>query len=341
MEWCNDECIRLNHEYQQEEVLWNPKHAFYFSKIKKQDAGEKISKQLNKNPEEIKKKTLSLLGSFRREKAKGKKTMRTGTGRKDVYTSKWFAFEAFQFLLDRDDPRPTLNTDNLFCQGNAPFSIKYVANSSLISCAVIFDLRGIFLRGCNGWSFCLQCPSIKRPPSSLSKQPGGLNKYMKLTQNHFLFLYNRQIKEKKRVSDKCIEEAIEILKRPYPTLTTPDEWSVYGQHLANKLRKYTPHTSSIVQHYFNNILFEADMGKYDVDNRHNIVQQPQYSRFYTYSTPSATFSQSSPLSRPPLHYLQMNHFMSFIRQYLKLMLQQNHITTVLKLGQTHFVNIIL
>lgn len=113
MEWSNDECIQLIQEYQLEEVLWNPKHAFYFSKTKKQDAWEKISKHINRNPEEIKKKALSLLGSFRREKARGKKTMGTGTGRKEVYTSKWFAFEAFQFLLDRDDPRPTLNTDNV------------------------------------------------------------------------------------------------------------------------------------------------------------------------------------------------------------------------------------
>jgi len=70
MEWCNDECIRLNHEYQQEEVLWNPKHAFYFSKIKKQDAGEKISKQLNKNPEEIKKKNVELIRIFSPRKGK-------------------------------------------------------------------------------------------------------------------------------------------------------------------------------------------------------------------------------------------------------------------------------
>lgn len=102
-------------------------------------------------------------------------------------------------------------------------------------------------------------------------------------------------KTKSQVSDKCIEEAMELLKRPYPTLTTPDEWSVYGQHLANKFRKYSSRTSFIVQHRFNNILSEADMGNYDiVDN--NIVQQLQYSNFHSYSTPSATFSQSSPLS---------------------------------------------
>jgi len=80
MEWSNVDCIQLIQEYQQEEVLWNPKHVFYFSKTKKQDAWEEIGKKLNKNPEEVKKKALSLLEFYRREKAKGKKTMGTGTG---------------------------------------------------------------------------------------------------------------------------------------------------------------------------------------------------------------------------------------------------------------------
>jgi len=80
MEWCNEDCIQLIQEYESEQVLWNPKHAFYFSKTKKQDAWEAIAKKLNKNTEDIRKKASSLLGSYRRKKAKGKKTMGTGTG---------------------------------------------------------------------------------------------------------------------------------------------------------------------------------------------------------------------------------------------------------------------
>ncbi|CAI6376200.1 unnamed protein product [Macrosiphum euphorbiae] len=264
MEWCNVDCIQLIQEYQQEEVLWNPKHAFYFSKTKKQDAWEEIGKKLNKNPEEVKKKALSLLGSYRREKAKGKKTMGTGTGRKDVYVSKWFAFEAFQFLLDRDDPRPTLSTDN-----------EDVLNES----GDVHD-------------------SDDLPECELTQQEQEIN-----PESFSIPEQPTRKKKKTQVSDKCIEDAIEILKRPYPTLSTPDDWSVYGQHLANKLRKYTPHASSIVQHYFNNILFEADMGKFDLPNSH-VLQQPQYPNFNSYSTPSATFSQSSPLSSTtsPYHY---------------------------------------
>lgn len=78
--WRNEDCIQLIQEYQLKPVLWNPKNEFYFSKIKKQDAWEEIGKNMKKNTEEIKKKALSLLGSFRREKAKGKKSMGTGKG---------------------------------------------------------------------------------------------------------------------------------------------------------------------------------------------------------------------------------------------------------------------
>lgn len=31
-------------------------------------------------------------------------------GRDDVYESPWFAFKSFAFMMDRDTPRPTLNT---------------------------------------------------------------------------------------------------------------------------------------------------------------------------------------------------------------------------------------
>lgn len=41
-----------------------------------------------------------------------------------------------------------------------------------------------------------------------------------------------------------------------------DSCDVYSEHVAMKLRKYNERTRSIVQHLFNNILFEADMGKY-------------------------------------------------------------------------------
>lgn len=42
-----------------------------------------------------------------------------------------------------------------------------------------------------------------------------------------------------------------------------DSCDVYGEHVAMKLRNYNERTRSIVQHLTNNILFEADMGKFN------------------------------------------------------------------------------
>ncbi len=42
-----------------------------------------------------------------------------------------------------------------------------------------------------------------------------------------------------------------------------DSCDVYGEHVSMKLRSYTERTRSIVQHLVNNILFEADMGKFN------------------------------------------------------------------------------
>lgn len=80
MEWNNESCINFIQHYQLHPVLWNPKHNNYFSKTKKHEAWEIIAKDLMRDVEDVKRKGLSLLASYRREKAKGKKTMGTGTG---------------------------------------------------------------------------------------------------------------------------------------------------------------------------------------------------------------------------------------------------------------------
>lgn len=42
-----------------------------------------------------------------------------------------------------------------------------------------------------------------------------------------------------------------------------EECSTFGQHIANKLLKYSSRTRAMVEHAINNIIFEADIGKYD------------------------------------------------------------------------------
>ncbi|KAL5239114.1 hypothetical protein ACI65C_006524 [Semiaphis heraclei] len=113
MDWDSKLSFELIEEYRLHEVLWDPRNPSYFSKNAKHDAWCSISKKLNKDVEEVKKKMLSLQGSFRRENAKIKNSIGTGKGANEIYYSKWFAYEAMvAFLGDRDDPRSTISSEN-------------------------------------------------------------------------------------------------------------------------------------------------------------------------------------------------------------------------------------
>lgn len=82
MEWSEDTILLLINLYKQNECLWNAKHSLYYNKLRKYDAWIQISTELNIAVEECKKKVTNLLSSFRRERAKVKKSMGT---RKDMF----------------------------------------------------------------------------------------------------------------------------------------------------------------------------------------------------------------------------------------------------------------
>jgi hypothetical protein len=81
MSWTRERCLVLIDEYEKKEELWNPQHGYYYDKLRKHDAWVEIGRALDVSAEEAKKKVESLLSSFRREKAKGTKSVGTGTGK--------------------------------------------------------------------------------------------------------------------------------------------------------------------------------------------------------------------------------------------------------------------
>lgn len=50
-----------------------------------------------------------------------------------------------------------------------------------------------------------------------------------------------------------------------------DDCTTYDLHVGNKIRSYQPKTRPLVQNYINNILFEANMGKFDFNSTFNPV----------------------------------------------------------------------
>ena len=83
--------------------------------------------------------------------------------------------------------------------------------------------------------------------------------------------------------DARIGEALSILKTAVAKQTVEtrsnDESSTYGQHVANKLRKYSPRVRDMVQYHINTVLYHADMGNADLQI------QPTMSNINSFSVP--------------------------------------------------------
>lgn len=78
--------------------------------------------------------------------------------------------------------------------------------------------------------------------------------------SHFVSVKAKKRKlDDKESEDSRIDKAFNILQ----ACAQRDNSEVYGEHIAMKLRNYSKRTQSAVQHLFNTILFNADMGQYD------------------------------------------------------------------------------
>lgn len=59
--------------------------------------------------------------------------------------------------------------------------------------------------------------------------------------------------------EKRAEEAYKILKESVKR----DDFTTYGEHISNEIRKLPSRSQAVVKHLFSNILFDAAMGKYE------------------------------------------------------------------------------
>lgn len=109
-------------------------------------------------------------------------------------------------------------------------------------------------------------------------------------------------KKKRIIEDPRVTEAYRILKEVSKRNEKRDDCVVYGEHIAHKLRGYDSRTCAVVQYHINNILFEADMGKYSSGSLDN-QQSMQWgsgswnNRQRGLSVPNVTSASSSPQSQ--------------------------------------------
>ncbi|XP_069699544.1 uncharacterized protein [Periplaneta americana] len=248
LEWTEDAVINLINVYREQEALWNPKHPFYHNKLRKHDAWEAIGKMFSCKAEEVKKKIESLLTSFRRERQKS--TKRSGMGSDEVYESTWFAYKYMSFLLEKFTPRKTIDTfevlghenedegqnNNVPDETSRDFFDDLDSASTQVPCTTSEGLT----------SFSTPVCSTASPLTS-----GGLRK--------------RKSKEDTRIS-----EAYAILQATVAKQQAKDTSTIFGDFVATKHRSYSERTRCIVEHMIGNILFQADMGQFELSTQEQV-----------------------------------------------------------------------
>ncbi|KPJ18795.1 hypothetical protein RR48_02578 [Papilio machaon] len=240
-----EESIRLIQLYSKYNALWDPKDPKYLNKNQREDSWRQISAQINMPVKEVKNKMVSLCGSYRREKSREKKSRITGAA--DVYNSKWFGYPYFHFLKDKNETGDTQET---------------MPNAAMPESSQTSDVER--------HTETENAPTKSQlPEASIEEAP--LQQQQDLDSEASMSSPSEPARKKKRHNPKkaqpqedsvdiMLAEALECLQQSSTDITDP--YSSFGRHIANELRKYDPHTLAYVKNAINNIIFEADIGKY-------------------------------------------------------------------------------
>ncbi|GBP40864.1 hypothetical protein EVAR_88925_1 [Eumeta japonica] len=235
----------------------------------KTDAWREISSKFNIPVKEIKKKVNSLLGSYRREKSREKKSFVTGSGADDIYSSKWFAYTWFEFLKNKNIPNVTTDT----MSQNVQEEIEVANSCTDVSITVTDTISTDVIT-----TSIAQSTNNSSPVSTTATQP---------VSNRTISSRKRRAAEKKK-QQAMLEGAYNLLKRT--SEPADDALVVFGNHVANELRKYDSQTLPYVKKAILDILFQADTGQFP--------RRGYYAADY-YSSPSSNSTVTINISTPP------------------------------------------
>lgn len=89
----------------------------------------------------------------------------------------------------------------------------------------------------------------------------------------------------KRKKNQMAEEAYEVMKSMVKSQENRDEYNVFGEIVACKIRKLpTDYSKSTVQHLINSILYDAELGRYNNPPQQHNFNLP-YSQTFNYNQP--------------------------------------------------------
>lgn len=100
-EWSNEKVLEFIELFKGEPCLWNSRLKSYKKRGNHYDAWRRIRQGLSfrATVEDLKSKKSSLLGYYRVHLNKWKKSMKSGAGSDEIYTTNWFAFDVMDSFL--------------------------------------------------------------------------------------------------------------------------------------------------------------------------------------------------------------------------------------------------
>ncbi|XP_018328340.1 uncharacterized protein LOC108739110 [Agrilus planipennis] len=258
MEWTNDMCLELIAAYRERPMLWNSDHPCFKISSRKIAEWDEIAEQLKTDVESIKRKISSLLASYRRE--------RRMQYEKRGYRSSWFAYESLDaFLHDRYKRKFMLTPENRSNSSQPPSEIETRAEPLLEAdyeddADLTGDYQNIKTEGLDLDLEVAHTVDDPRPLDDTLYDPLRRNPKRLLASTSS----NKSLLKRRRplVNDDLLLDV--------PLRYSGDECTAFGHYLACKLREYDPYTRALVQHRINNILFDTDVGKLNLDENNSV-----------------------------------------------------------------------
>ncbi|XP_077287924.1 uncharacterized protein LOC143912515 isoform X2 [Arctopsyche grandis] len=125
-------------------------------------------------------------------------------------------------------------------------------------------------------------------------------------------LPKRLKRTKNSISNRRIEEAYNNMQQAVKIQSERDSSSTYGEYIANKHRTYSSRTKIMVEHLITNIIFEADVGRYepnydfDAASIHSPIPCDSSQLYFITSSPAHELPSRTPTSTsrysPQLYY---------------------------------------
>ncbi|XP_077288980.1 uncharacterized protein LOC143913199 [Arctopsyche grandis] len=292
--WDEKSILQLIEIYKGIEILWNQKHSHYYNHMKKTEAWEYMGRVFGLESEEVRRKMDSLLSSFRREKKKCIKRSKDGTV--DSSNSTWFAFKYMTFLLNKP-PSKSSDGKNDFSElepviGDTDFLTSLEGsqvpekNSKNNDEDLLHEVQKQTKRH-NEKPTKLRGKRYKSNDASLLEIPAKQHKTTGIE--------DRIVEEEFIPSNSLISEQ---------SVSNRDQFSVYGEHVANKLRNCgrSHLETAIAENEINNILFKLSMGLYTQQLEGTSLQDSQ-SRSVGIISPSKRRYCKSPMESSTLQSL--------------------------------------